>query len=153
MARTKTQAIVNQQQKPVQTKMATRSQSAPPRSAGKRLTAKQIAQRRALILEMVNQANTEHEKDKEKYLTRKPDSQNSLEKTIKFSSLVQYSTGEQIEVEFIEQDSAKKLMGLGGKTNNQKSETKSKSSQKKRKYQESASSEKPTLKKTKVQTD
>ncbi len=141
MARTKTQAIINLNPKP-----AKKSAKKPPqpRSPGKKLTLKQMAERRNFISEMVKQANTEHDKDKEQYLTRN----SQIQKKITFSSTVHYSNGEEIEIEFADGNSAKKMMNLAPKKTPQEKKT----SPKKRKFQETQSSESHTLKKTKIQT-
>jgi len=143
MARTKTQAIINLNPKPA--KKPTKK-PAPARSPGKRLTMKQMAERRNFISEMVKQANLEHDKDKEKYLIT--NSQNALERKIKFSTTVHYSNGEELEIELADGNSAKKMMNLAPRKTAQEKKT----SPKKRKYEESQSSESHTLKKTKVQT-
>src|SRR5689334_17468008 len=65
----------------------------------KRLTVKQLQERRNLILETIAQSNKEFLEEKEKYLASQSPKK-SPERKVEFNNVVKFSTGEEKTVDF-----------------------------------------------------
>lgn len=98
----------------------------------KRLTVKQIKDRKLLILETVKQANEEHAASKQIYLNKQEDESKKLPKKITFQNVLKLSNGEEKPVNFEDGNTAKGYMNLNGQSKS-KAQPKKETSQKKRK--------------------
>ena len=152
MVRTKTQpSSANKNSKPKAKKSTPKKpkrRQTTFRSPGNRLTVKQLFERRKFILDTVGQSNKTHDEEKDLYL-RNTGSPKSNKKTIKFDTIIRYSTGEQLVIEFSDGDSAKKLMNIRARTPPTPDPVEKRVTRSKRKSKGPDEEEKPVLKKNK----
>ena len=96
----------------------------------KRLTVKQLQERKLLILETVKRANEEHAVLKQMYLNQQEGESENSRKKITFQNMLKLSNGEEKAVNFEDGNSAKGFMNLNSQP---KAQAKKETSQKKRK--------------------
>lgn len=110
MPRTKTQTSTKKKKKNTSPKKSETEDGNPTRP--KRLTMKQIRERKKLILETIQRVNDEFLEEKKNYLKDKEHSESSHKRKVSFNSLVKFSNGDEMEVEFTDGETAKQLMGF-----------------------------------------
>jgi len=152
MARTKTRSFSTAQKDKPKGKKKTAKSKKPQsslRSPGKRLTVKQLFERRKFILDTLGEANKDHYEEKNLYLTS-TGSPKEVKKKIRFDKIIRYSTGEQLIIDLSDGDSAKKLMNLPSRTP-VPDPVEKRVTRNKRKSDSTDPEEQPILKKNKIQ--